>query len=632
MEVDPIIPAVPPSGQFGSSFKRHFLSGEEEEFPGDEGMLTLQKLNGDGNKASLNNSEPQEARRTLSGSKTEGNLKRDSAAKDPSVGLRRLSNTSHSSRRQGSSNPAESEGEDTPIGLMLLSDQNDIAADSPNQAGSNDDMNYIDIKSFQKNNPKRIGSTGSRNQKSKKTAESSAYNLPENSIRNNRASNLEEKRLQLELEKEAFENSKLIHAQSMLDVDETIDTTQSSEQKFLSLEDVKGIFQDVKESRILNCVGDEALHGIDDGGPMGPAAGNNDVVYEEQALLGRITSGLRDSLQMLAPANVKTDEIPMEIAIPTPHEGSSGSDGSQPCIDTQVSALEKLEDDLEHTGGMGLSQPPAYLQEYQQAPAPAAAKTPVPSAAAAATPAAAVTPERAAPETTNTNAKDHPLQQMSPFERKVSKVILKQMQDEEARLEKERSELNALRKKGINAPENVLEAISFLRKKEKTRIQLEAAEANAKKKEESKMNGVVDDEYGDDGDEYVEENSQGAFGTLKKVLTHMYNPTGANEITLEDYEKQVREDEPPPPPPTTEEEQPEDDLDVVHEKSTGKKKKKNLFKFWKDSKSKSDKKNNNNVDGKKSSGGTKKKSGFFSTKRFKKPSSKKGGGEQIHAA
>lgn len=107
----------------------------------------------------------------------------------------------------------------------------------------------------------------------------------------------------------------------------------------------------------------------------------------------------------------------------------------------------------------------------------------------------------------------------------------------------------------------------------------------------------------------------------------MYHPTGGNEITLEEYERKVHEDDPPPSPPTQNLEQAiQEDLDVVHERATGKKKS-NMFKFWKDSKSKSTK---NKENGKKSPTGAKKKSGFFS-KRFKKSSSKKGNGE-IHAA
>ncbi|CAJ1958148.1 unnamed protein product [Cylindrotheca closterium] len=631
MEADPIIPAMLPSRQL--QHNRHYRSEEEEEFPGDEGTSTLYKLNGgDGNKATINNSQPQRALKTSSG--------HASAANDP---VRRLSNTSQGSRRQDSLNPA-SEGDDTPIGLRLLAGTG-TGDDSPkprHYAGSShEDMNYIDIKSFQKNRTNSI----TRSQKSaKKTTavDLSAYNMPENTMRVNRSSNnnnnnnnnnIEEERRQLAMEQEAFENSKAKHnaqmEKSMLDVDETIDTTQSSDQKFLSLEDVKGIFQDVKESRILNCVGDEALHGIDDGGGAGHNKNrkNQNGVYEENALLGRITSGLRDSLQMLSPAAAastkKSGEIPMEIAIPMQHEDESG--GNQSAIDTQVSELEKLEE--ENAGRRG--HPPSFYSQHdyhhdQDEPAPAAKGPMMPPVAA--------TPERA-PES---KQKD-PLQQMSPLERKVSKVILKQMQAEDARLEKERAAIDALRK-GTKAPENVVQGISFLRKKEQTRIQLEAAEAEAKAKKEKdekhaqevrKINHMFDDEYGDD-EEFVEENdSQRAFGNLRKVLTHMYNPNGGNdnEITLEEYEKQVRANAPPSPPPMDQQEQSKEDLDVVHERSKGKKKKSSsIFKsLWKDSKSKSKKQQKG--DGKKSSG-SKKKSGFFS-KRFKKSSTKKGEEEMI---
>lgn len=471
MEADPIIPAIVPTHL--SPHLRH-----QEEFPNDEGVTS--PFHGSSGVASADRAH----KSTISGGR---NLNLNSGSAKTSADVeRKLSHSSRASssasnKRQESLDPAASEGEETPIGLRLLAEH---SAKSPQShlktPSSNDDMNYIDMNMFQKStaaSPNRARSNSNsgaaaRRPQDKKQApvDLSSYKLPDNSIRNR---SVEEDRRQLELEKEAFEkskakhNSQMIRETSMLDVDETIDTTQSSEQKFLSLEDVRGIFQDVKGSGILNCVGNEALQGVDDGDNHK----NLSNVYEDSALLGRITSGIRDSLQILSPSanlSTKVDEIPMEIEIP-----NLPGDDQPDTIDSQISGL-----DGDHHPPppppaprvQSTPPPPPPAEDFHQVYQHQREKPAVPAAAAH-------TPERST---------HNPLQQMSPLERKVSKVIMKMQDEELARLEKERADIAALRNT-TKAPETVIEGISFLRAKEKAREKLEAeAKQKAKREQEQK--------------------------------------------------------------------------------------------------------------------------------------------------
>lgn len=104
---------------------------------------------------------------------------------------------------------------------------------------------------------------------------------------------------------------------------------------------------------------------------------------------------------------------------------------------------------------------------------------------------------------------------------------------------------------------------------------------------------LQESEYGDP--DIVEENDSrdGPLDALKKVLNNIYH--GGNEITLEEYEENLRKDAPLP------------DVDVVHERSSHKKKKKSVFSIFK----------TNSKKGEKSSNGKTKKKSFFG-KRFKK--------------
>ena len=451
---------------------------------------------------------------TISGG---GNLNLNSGSgKTSADGERRLSHSSRASssasnRRQESLDPAASEGEETPIGLRLLAEH---SAKSPQNhlktPSSNDDMNYIDMNMFQKSttaSPNRARSNSNsgaaaRRAQDKKPApvDLSSYKLPDNSIRNR---SVEEDLRQLELEKEAFEkskakhNSQMIRETSMLDVDETIDTTQSSEQKFLSLEDVRGIFQDVKGSGILNCVGNEALQGVDDGD------NNNNLpnVYEDSALLERITSGIRDSLQILSPSanlSTKVDEIPMEIEIP-----NLPGDDQPDTIDSQISGLEGDHHPPPTPRVQSTPPPPPPSEDFHQVYQHQREKPAVPAVAAQ-------TPER--------STHNNPLQQMSPLERKVSKVIMKMQDEELARLEKERANIAALQH-ATKAPEKVIEGISFLRAKAQAREKLEAEAQQKAKREQEEKKKVPQEEKKEDTTSKMDNNLEASLMYLDSFET-----------------------------------------------------------------------------------------------------------------
>jgi hypothetical protein len=394
--------------------------------------------------------------------------------------------------------------------------------------------------------------------------------------------NVEEKRRQLELEKEAFEKMKRHHAELELeiqnqptyDVDDTIDTTQSSERKFLTFEDVKGI---IHESRILSCVSDnQAIEDIDDG---------DDLVLEEENILAKLKGSLKESLELLRQPK---DTMPTEISF-------SAEAGEQ--ISSQISFLDKQDEELgSHISFLGkqdeepIADDDEPLKPIREEGNDQAAtlntdddddtnKDKLPTnqeeelgqgndqAATLNTDDDDDTIKDKLPTTQeeelgqgndqaatlNTDDDDDTIKdklpttqeeefgQLKMLERKVSEVVKLQVQKEELHKKENRKKAEAQKREE--------EGINYLRQKSQTRQQLEeAAKLNAQQQEAAKWQASQTENEAQtraapnrDVNVIQERKSTTLMKLtqpLRRVLTNLY-PVAGNEITLEEYEEQA---------------------------------------------------------------------------------------------
>jgi hypothetical protein len=363
--------------------------------------------------------------------------------------------------------------------------------------------------------------------------------------------NVEEKRLQLELEKEAFEKMKRHHAELELeiqnqptyDVDDTIDTTQSSERKFLTFEDVKGI---IHESRILSCVSDnQAIEDIDDG---------DDLVLEEENILAKLKGSLKESLELLRQPK---DTMPTEISF-------SAEAGEQ--ISSQISFLDKQDEELgSHISFLGkqdeepIADDDEPLKPIREEGNDQAATLNTDDDDDTIKDKLPTTQEEELGQgndqaaTLNTDDDDDTIKdklpttqeeefgQLKMLERKVSEVVKLQVQKEELHKKENRKKAEAQKREE--------EGINYLRQKSQTRQQLEeAAKLNAQQQEAAKWQASQTENEAQtraapnrDVNVIQERKSTTLMKLtqpLRRVLTNLY-PVAGNEITLEEYEEQA---------------------------------------------------------------------------------------------
>lgn len=400
-----------------------------------------------------------------------------------------------------------------------------------------DEIKHIDIAPAVKNREEYEPATGAYGTNSEEPKAASPPAVP------TRRSKVEEKRRQLELEKEAFEKMKRNNAQQekqkpletmkrdnaqqekqnhaqrevetqsepTYDVDDTIDTTQSSEQKFLTLEDVKGILQ---ESRILSCVSDkQAIADIDDGDEL--------ALEEEESILAKLKGSLKESLELLTQPS---DTLPTEISF-SPEAGEE--------ISSQMSFFDKQDEELI---GDGPLLQPIREEGNDQAAATADRQLPTTEQEDDFDLEAMPVPPRREPTAEE-------LGRLTKLERKVSEVIRLQAEEETLKKEEERKRAEDQKRED--------NGIKYLRQKSQARQQLEAAarrkaeqDAEAKWLAEQKENRGVPGENTTSRDINViqELKSPNALmkltQPLRRVLTNFY-PVAGNEITLEEYEDQV---------------------------------------------------------------------------------------------
>eukprot|EP00980_Cylindrotheca_fusiformis_P028953 scaffold22680_cov107-Cylindrotheca_fusiformis.AAC.22 len=403
----------------------------------------------------------------------------------------------------------------------------------------------------------------------------------------------DEKSRQLKQKKGAVQKMKRKHRQTEQeiqnhqrdDVDDTLDTTQSSEQRFLTLEDVKGIIED---SRILSCVGDkQMLADVDGGEGMDPKEEEGEE-GEEDNLLVKLKGTLKESLELLTSP---TSTLPSEISF-------SADAGEN--VKSQISFLDKedeesvQEDDLlKPIPERSVDEASALKAENGTSEAPILDKEDKESVEEGNLP--KLTHEdnmhtasglRAENETSEApildkedkesvqeddllklihvegddevpgfrienGASEAPIKNVQPtredlgqltgLQRKISEVIMQQAQEESLKQKEERRKAETQKREE--------DGIRYLREKAMARHQMEeAARKKVKDEDAARWLKVQKDtetsSCATDHDVVPEHTSMHSIVKLtqpiRRALTNLY-PAGGNEMTLEEYEKQMQQ-------------------------------------------------------------------------------------------